>query len=110
MGDYGERLRDAKREWEADHDPESLSWAEVARQCTEILKRTVHAETVRLMAAAKQEPTVAEFRALGSVLGKDPAWLAFGDPRGPAREEIQKEAKRTFTTEKVTKTGRRGSQ
>lgn len=84
MGDYGERLRDAKRKWEVAHDPKVISWAEVARQCSLLLGRKLHAETVRLMAKAKQEPNTAEFRAFGRVLEVDPGWLAFGDGDDPS--------------------------
>lgn len=86
LSDYGERLRSAKRDWEAEHDPTKLSWAEVARQCAIVLGRRVHPETARLWAAGKQEPTLEEFRALAEVLEADPAELAFGTTdRGSAR-------------------------
>lgn len=80
LGDYGERLRQAKRDWEAAHDPEKLSWAAVARRAGVLLGRKVHPETARFWAAGKQEPTVAEFWALASVLETDLMQLTFGSP------------------------------
>lgn len=86
LSDYGERLRQAKRDWEREHDPAKLPWTEVARKCAVILGRRVHAETARLWAAGKQEPTLTEFRALAEVLETDVAELAFGTTdRGSTR-------------------------
>jgi hypothetical protein len=89
VGDYGKRIQRAHKEWEAAHVPKELSWAEVARQCEKILKKKVDPSTVTRWKSGLQEPTLDEFRALGTVLDADPRWLAFGaegDAQGlPAR-------------------------
>lgn len=78
LATYGERIRRAHKEWELAHDAD-LPWAQVARDCQRLLGRLVDPATVNRWKSDKQEPTVAEFRALGAVLETDPALLAFGN-------------------------------
>jgi transcriptional regulator with XRE-family HTH domain len=88
LSDFGERIRKAKRDWEEANDPHALSWAEVARRCERVLGRRVHAETVLLWKEGRQEPSVAEFRALAQVFHVTPSWLAFEQfPIKPAEDQ-----------------------
>lgn len=88
LSDYGERIRKAHKDWEIANDPEELSWAEVARQCAALLEKPVDPSAVIRWKQGKQEPSVAEFRALAQVFKVTPSWLAFGQfPIRPAEEQ-----------------------
>lgn len=78
MDDYGALIRRAWRQWQDAHDPETLSWAEVQRQCAKLLRVPETSVAVLKWKDGEQEPTIAEFRALAQVLGVDPCLLAFG--------------------------------
>lgn len=121
MDDYGARIRRAWRDWHAAHDPETLSWSEVTRRCAVLLKKPETSVAVLKWKEGQQEPTLAEFRALGQVLGADPRTLAFGDapqsaqdaPQGteprPAKQEEPQPANRPTATDKRAKLRRRKS-
>jgi hypothetical protein len=76
--DYGTWIRRAYREWHDAHDPERMPWAEVQRQCAEILRVPETSVAVLKWKDGQQEPTLAEFAALEAVLESPRAYLAFG--------------------------------
>lgn len=82
MDDYGARIRKAWRDWHDANDPATLSWAQVQQKCMAILGKPETSVAVLKWKEGQQEPTLAEFRALGQVLGVDPRTLAFGE--GPS--------------------------
>lgn len=108
LASYGERIRRAHKEWEIAHDKE-LAWAQVARECQRILGRAVDPATVNRWKTEKQEPTLAEFRALAEVLGTDPALLAFGGPGEPRVYVKPHPLKTPKELEKPKTTRRKGS-
>lgn len=83
--DYGARIRKAWRDWHDAHDRQTLSWAEIQRRIAVAFGVKETGVAVLKWKDGEQEPTVAEFRALGALLEKEPAWLAFGTlPEKPA--------------------------
>lgn len=61
------------------HTGDGWTLTDIAREVGKSLKRKVDRSTVSLWRHNKQEPTLAEFTALGKVLETDAATLAFGD-------------------------------
>lgn len=79
--EFGRRLSQAKSEWEHAHYPQKISNEEIGIRVGRVLKRPEGAyspQAVGKWMAGREPDSMEVVKALATVLGKDPAWLAFG--------------------------------
>jgi len=77
---FGRRLRQAKRDWEQSHDPQTISNEEIGRRVAALLKRgePYSPQAVGKWMAGREPDTLDVVAAIAKVLGCDRAWLAWG--------------------------------
>lgn len=78
--EFGRRLREAKRQWEQTHDPRTISNEEIGKRVAKLLERdgAYSPQAVGMWMAGREPKALDVVKALATVLGCDPAWLAFG--------------------------------